>query len=148
MNELFKVDKLSKITRKHFRMACFAAMNGCAELKGLLGVPCGDDYILYSGEGKATVQVRNYSGMLALHIVSKNGTWLISGYIDGMDAKNVIREAYRQFRRARPYIDKELWRAFDLKIADGASARWMNRVAEIEKKTAKYVKRKKKEVKG
>ena len=48
MNELFKVDKLDDLTREHFSMACVAAMTEEEELRGLLGVPCGDEYLLWA----------------------------------------------------------------------------------------------------
>ena len=108
MNKLYKVDKLDDLSREHFGMACTAAMAEEAELRGLLEVPCGDDYLLWSGKGSARVEVSNWNRMLTLFVVSKNGTWLTSDHINGMDAEAVIDEAYRRFTVAKPYIEQEL----------------------------------------
>ena len=107
MNELFRVEKLEEITKEHFALACVAAMSEDEELKGLLGVPCGSDYLLYQGKGKSSVKVRNWSRMLELHVVSESGTWLVSSHIDGRGIDGVIDEAYRQLESAMPYIKKQ-----------------------------------------
>ena len=125
-NEIFKVDSLNEITKEHFKMACVAAMSEQPELRGILGVPGSDDYILYAGEGQALVNVRNWSRMLTLLIVSKNGTWLTSDHIDGMGCEEVIDEAYRRFKTAKPYIEKELSKAFaSSELKPGTESRWL-----------------------
>ena len=111
-NEWFRVDSLDEITREHFGMTCVAAMRAQPEIRGLLGIESGDDFVLWRGEGFSSVQVRNWSGMLTLLIISKNGTWLTSDHIEGMGGEAVIDEAYRRFEVARPYINKELPKAF------------------------------------
>lgn len=142
MNELFKVDKLDDLTREHFSMACVAAMTEEEELRGLLGVPCGDDYLLWAGEGSAKVEVRNWSRMLTLFIVSKNGTWLTSDHIDGMGAEAVIDEAYRRFTVAKPYIEHELEKAFTpVKLKEGAVKSWTENVEAYARKVKDFVKK-------
>lgn len=135
MNELFKVDRLDDITREHFGMACVAAMSEEEELRGLLGIPTSSEYTLWTDGGKAKVEIRNWSRMLSMLIVSKNGTWLNSDHIDGMGAEAVIDEAYRRFMVAKPYIEKDLERAFSAgKLKEGAERRWVdNGAAYIER---------------
>lgn len=140
-NETFKVDSLNEITKRHFKMACVAAMSEQPELRGILGVPGSDDYILYAGEEQALVSVRNWSRMLTLLIVSKNGTWLTSDHIDGMGCKKVIDEAYRRFKTAKPYIEKELSKAFDSSaLKPGTESRWLKTAKEYFQKIEQYVK--------
>lgn len=140
MNEIFKVDSIAEITKEHFTMACVAAMAQEEELKGMLGVPCGDDFLLYSGPGKSIVEVRNWSHMLSLHVVSKSGKWIVSSHIEGMGAEGVIEEAWRQFESARPYIKTEARRAFThMVLAEGACARWLEGQEDMMKKIKEYV---------
>lgn len=125
-NELFRMDSLNEITREHFGMACVAAMSTQPEIRCLLGIESSDDFTLWRGEGSAKVQVRNWGGMLTLLIVSKNGTWLTSDHIEGMGGEAVIDEAYRRFEVAKPYIKKELHKAFaPVELKEGAVSRWL-----------------------
>ena len=141
MNELFRVDSLDEITHEHFTMACVAAMSETEELVGLLGVPCGSDYILYEGKDKALVYVRNWSHMLTLFIQSRNGTWLTSDHIEGMGIEAVINEAYRRFITAKPYINTNCERAFkEVKLSEGTCSRWLEYTEDIMKKIREYVK--------
>ena len=135
MNDLFKVDKLDDITREHFGMACVAAMSEKEELRGLLGIPTSSEYTLWTDGGKAKVEIRNWSRMLSMLIVSKNGTWLTSDHIDGMEAEAVIDEAYRRFMAAKPYIEKDLEKSFSAgKLKEGTEGRWLeNGVAYIQR---------------
>lgn len=129
-NEAFKVDSLDEITQEHFTMACVAAMAEEEEGFGILGAPCGcSEYILYEGPGESLVQLRNWSHMLSLHIVSKSGKWLVSSHIEGMGVRQVIGEAYRQFCQAKPFIRKDCERAFqDMELTDGRKSRWLKNV--------------------
>lgn len=126
-NEMFRVDSLEELTQEHFSMACIAAMADKEELKGLLGVPCSaSEFVLYEGPGESFVEVRNWSHMLSLHIVSKSGRWLVSSHIDGMGVRQVIGEAYRQFEQAKKFIKKDCKRAFrDVEITEGKKGRWL-----------------------
>lgn len=126
MNKAFLVETLNEITEKHFKATCVAAMSDSEELKGLLGVPCGDDFYLYEGRDKALVYVRNWSRMLSLHIVSESGTWLVSSHIEGRGVDGILEEAWRQFLVAKPYIKTYPEKAFKpLELSKGSSARWM-----------------------
>lgn len=129
-SEAFKVDSLGEITLDHFSMACVAAMAEEEEDRGILGVPCGcSEYILYEGPGKSLVQLRNWSHMLSLHIVSKSGKWLVSSHIEGMGVRQVIGEAYRQFCQAKPFIRKDCERAFqDVELTEGRKSRWLKNI--------------------
>lgn len=112
MNEFFRVSSLDEITKEHFAKACAAVMEAEEKPQGKFKVPCGEDYLLWEGEGMALVQLCNWCHMLTLLIVSKNGTWLTSDHIDGMGSEAVIDEAYRRFMAAKPYIEQELSHAF------------------------------------
>ena len=126
MNDIFLKDSLDEITEKHFKATCVAAMSDQPELKGLLGVPCGDDYYLYSGKGKSLVYVSNWSNMLSLHIVTEGGTWLVSSHIDGRSVEEVLEEAWRQFLSAKPFIKTSPEKAFrPVKFSEGTGQRWM-----------------------
>ena len=139
-NELFRVDSLDEITREHFGMTCVAAMRAQPEIRGLVGIESGDDFVLWRGEGFSSVQVRNWSGMLTLLIISKNGTWLTSDHIEGMGSEAVIDEAYRRFEVARPYINKELHKAFaPVELNEGAIRRWMENSEEYMLKIKKLM---------
>ena len=140
MNELFRVDSLDEITEEHFEMACVAAMSEQEELKGLLGVPCGDDYLLYLGKDKAMITVRNWSHMLSLHITSRSGIWLTCDHIEGMGVDGVIAEEYRRFLVAKPYINKKCDRAFkEVELSEGSPARWMDYTEGIMQKIRRYI---------
>ena len=140
MNELFRVDSLDEITYDHFEMACIAAMSESEELKGLLGVPCGTDYLLYQGKGKAQITVRNWSHMLSLHITSRSGLWLTCDHIEGMGVNGVIEEAYRRFEVAKPYINKNAERAFkEVELSEGSASRWIEYTEGVMQKIRKYL---------
>lgn len=111
-NEAFKVKRLKDITEDHFKMACVAAMTEKQEIRCFAGIPSSNEYTLYEGKGKSLVQVRSWSGMLSLHIVSAGGTWLESCHIDGPGAEEVLDEAWRIFLRAKPMINKTFDKAF------------------------------------
>lgn len=67
----------------------------------------------------------SFSGVAKVFI-SKNGTWLASDHIEGMGGEAVIDEAYRRFEVVRPYINKELHKAFaPAELNEGAIRRWM-----------------------
>lgn len=111
-NEMFRCRRLKDITEDHFKMACVAAMTEKQEIRCFAGIPTSNDYTLYSGRGKSLVEVRSWSGMLTLHIVSEGGTWLDSGHVDGPGAEEVLDEAWRRFLRAKPHIHKTFAKAF------------------------------------
>lgn len=142
MNDLFKVDSLNDITPEHFKLACIAAMAQPEEIKCLLGIPTGDDFVLYEGKNKAYVYVRNWSGMLTLFIQSENGTWLTSDHIEGMGIDGVIDEAYRRFTVAKPFIKKKnIEKAFkETQLAEGACSRWLQGTEEYMKKIHDFLK--------
>lgn len=126
MNETFLVDSLNDITEEHFKAACVAAMSTDEELRGLLGVPCGEDMALYYGKDEALVYVRNWSHMLTLFIRTESGTWLDSSHIDGMGVEGVLDEAWRRFCVAKPYIKKRPEKAFKQIEAQGTGLRLMD----------------------
>lgn len=141
MNELFRVDSLDEITYDHFEMACVAAMSQSPESIGLLGVPCSDDYVLYEGKGESYVDVRNWSNMLSLHVVSKSGTWLCSDHIEGMGIDGTIKEAYRRFEVVKPFINKNCQKAFaPMELAEGTTTRWLEYTEDVMKRVREYVK--------
>lgn len=130
-NDLFLVERLNDITFEHFKTACIACMAENEELRGLLGVPCGSDYNLYNGKGKAHVHVRNWSHMLSLHVVSESGRWLVSAHYDGMGVDGTIDAAWADFERVRPYIKTKAGRAFEeVQLSEGAGARWLKSCGE------------------
>lgn len=97
------VENLDDITERLFKMACLEAMQKSIVEKGLLKVPCTEEVVIYQ-LGDELVQVRAWSKMLSLFIVSASGTWLVDSHIDGRGAVGNINEAWRQFEAARPYI--------------------------------------------
>lgn len=134
MNELFRVESICEITFQHFKLACIACMAESEELRGLLGVPCGSDFVLYEGKGEATVKVCNWSHMLSLHVVSESGTWLTSAHFDGMGVDGTIDAAWKLFETVKPYIKKKAKRAFkEVKLSDGTCGRWLESCSEYYK---------------
>ena len=126
-DELFKVNDLNHLTFKHFKIACIAAMAQPEELKGIIGMPCGAEYLLYRGEGKSLITVRNWGHMLSLHIQSASGIWIASDHIEGMGLDGVIQEAYRRVMVAKPYIDTLAKRAFgNHSLSVDAISNWLN----------------------
>ncbi len=111
-NTIFKVNRLKDITEELFKMACVAAMTEKTEVRCLAGFPSSNDFILYEGRKNAIVKVRNWSGMLTLHIVSEGGTWIESSHIEGPDPEEVLDEAWKHFKRAKPFITKTFDKAF------------------------------------
>lgn len=111
-NDAFKVSRLKDITEDHFKMACVAAMTTKTEVRCFAGIPTSDEFTLYEGRKEALVQVRSWSGMLSLFIRSEGGTWIESSHIEGPDPEEVLDEAWKHFKRARPLIGKTYEKAF------------------------------------
>ena len=140
-NELFLVDSLNEITYEHFKTACVACMAEEEELRGILGIPCGGEYTLYIGKGKALVKVRNWSSMLELHVVSESGTWLVCAHIDGMGVEGTIDMAWKMFEAVKPFIKTKAEKAFrEVKMAENATGRWLESCAEYYKKIEELIK--------
>lgn len=141
MNELFRVESICEITFQHFKLACIACMAESEELRGLMGVPCGSDFILYEGKGEAHVHVRNWSHMLSLHVVSESGTWLASAHFDGMGVDGTIDAAWNMFETVKPLIKTKAKRAFeDVKLTEGTTGRWLESCSEYYKQIEAIVK--------
>lgn len=141
-NDLFRVDSIDEITFEYFKTACIACMSEEEELAGLLGVPCGSDFILYEGKGKAHIHVRNWSHMLSLHVVSESGTWLVSSHFDGMGVDGTIEAAWTMFNIAKPLIRKKTERAFkEVELSEGTRGRWLESCSEYYKKIEAIVKK-------
>ena len=52
MNTLFYKENLNDITYDHFATAAFAAMAAEYANVGVLGIPTGDDFLVFGSEGK------------------------------------------------------------------------------------------------
>lgn len=127
-NTVFKVNRLKDLTEDLFKMACVAAMTEKTEIRCFAGIPTSSEFILWEGRKKGLVQVRSWSGMLSLLIVSEGGTWLESSHIEGPDAEEVLDEAWKHFQRARPFITKTFNKAFkkaELQLEENNS-RWLD----------------------
>ena len=135
-NEAFKVRRLRDITEEQFKMACVAAMTEKQEIRCFAGIPSSNDFILWQGKKKGLVQVRSWSGMLSLFIVSEGGAWLTSSHIDGPGAEEVLEEAWRQFLRAKPFISKSFDKAFKTAEVD----MWAKNNSEWARVTQKWFK--------
>lgn len=133
-NEVFRVRRLKDITEDHFKMACVAAMTEKQEIRCFAGIPSSNEYVLYAEKGKSLVQIRSWSGMLSLHIVSEGGTWIDSSHIEGPGAEEVLDEAWRRFLRAKPFINKTFDKSFkpaEIDMTSANNTEWANVTAKF-----------------
>lgn len=107
-NQVFQVSNLKKLNFDLFRKACIACMMETTKFRAHFNIPSSNDYILYKGKNEGIIKIRNWSNLLTILCVSKNGTWIESSHIGGENQDDIIKEAWRHICRAKPLINKEL----------------------------------------
>lgn len=138
LNEKYKKESLEDLTWEHFHTAAMDTMLSGYTDVGLLGIPTGDDVVLYGFAGTVDgtfkrsnlVSLRNYCGTLEMLITDRNGNFLYYGRIDGMPAEDVIVENYRIFRHLRSLIRQETIPSFwETEITDDMVERYREKLA-------------------
>lgn len=115
MNTLFYKENLNDITYDHFATAAFAAMAAEYANVGVLGIPTGDDIVVFGSEGKengkfyrrSVVSLRNYCGTLEMLITDAKGRFLVYSKVDGLSAEDVVKELFRQFQAVKQLVETE-----------------------------------------
>ena len=138
MNTMFYKENLSDITLDHFTAAAFAAMAAEYADIGLLGIPTGEDVLLFGSEGRengkyyrrSVVSLRNYCGTLEMLVTDAKGRFLVYSKVDGLSPEETVQELFRQFQTVKHLVETETEPSFRKReISDELFRIWCDKAA-------------------
>ena len=110
INETLKLERLEDITFEKFEKAAYAAMAAGHIGMPFADVPTGTEFLLFGDgqfEKKSVVSLQNDGGSLRLLVTDVVGRYLVCSQFNGLSAREVVQELYRQFLTVRHLVQTE-----------------------------------------